>query len=1024
MQQSSILILFLIFLGFTSNAQEYSYKRYTVDDGLPSNAVYGGMQDSRGYIWFYTEKGIARFDGYEFKTYTVKDGLPTNDIFYITEDQYGKLWFHSFARELVIMDVERDSFITISRVDTPTYNPYSILSNGKEVWALQNRGVELFFTSAHTIDTLMKDYPKTAQLLQSGYPTNYSYHFAPGHYLGFKEQDQQAFIGTSHGHLIDTFFFHNLNKKETKNLSNRTFNSYRFFQDKLYIKPINDSLIYCLDLESKHVNKINMKEHLGGLPDFVRFYLQDDILQIQTNLGLLIVNEKANIIDIFKPKISSDIQLERIFKDRAGNIWITSKEKGVYLLSAQERNTLQLSLAVKGDNAINCMDYFNQTIYLGSRQGNIYELSPPYSTTTLLCSGSSQYNDIPIIKSIDASKDNLWFIRQSDGIFHMDLSTQKVQSLEGQIKNLFKFDAKSLKRKSPPTEGTGTIKYLFSVGKDLFWNKHKNELIVGRGFFPYRCILSSDTATIQFLAHKRTYSVAYDSSETIWLGHNDGLGSFKNDIYTFHDDIKLLNGKNIWDLEVGSDNTLWAGTDGYGLVAYNGKNAFCIAGTEDDIIQDVFISEDEYIWIATNYGVKQIEQRKPLDQSAVVNIYNVNSGLVTREANSVIADSQYIFVGTSEGITQIRRQMVHYDSTAPTLYLDQILINGEKIKKNNIYHLTHNQNELEFFFTALSYKSFGNIQYEYQLMGADRSTIVTTNRSIRYSNLAPGTYTFNLIATDIQGIKSAALNPIEIIISPPWWQTKLFYVTLVLAITATIIGIYLWRVRNIQQKAEWETQINKQFAALELQALQAQMNPHFVFNALGAIQYFIQTNKKELADNYLAQFGHLMRLFLESSKNKYIKLAEEIKLLNTYIRLEKIRFKQKFDYQLTVAEDISTHNTFLPSMLLQPFVENAINHGLFHKDGGGLLSINIKKEDNGALKCIIEDNGIGREKAGEIKKRSKRNYKSRATQITEERLSALRKFEDFDIQFNIEDLFDHSGNPKGTKVIINIPEID
>lgn len=1022
MYQSSTFIFFIILLSTITHAQEYSYKRYTVDDGLPTNAVYGGMQDSRGYIWFYTDKGITRFDGYQFKNYTVAEGLPTNDIFYISEDQYGRLWLHSYAQELVLMDVERDSFISVAKLKDRHTRYFEIYLDGKNAWT----GASILYTadsSKYYQKTLSKD-SSFVDKLSKAYSLPHFYQYKPGVSIGFSNKTNLVYVDYTQA-TVDSFPLLNSSPADIQKLQSRSFSSYHTYLDDYYIRSSNDSLIYIISPYKKRMTTLNLKEYFDKIPSFVRFYLADKNLQIQTDLGILVIQEDKQIVDTFSPKLPPNIHFDRIFKDKEGNIWVTSLQKGVYMLTAQERNTLVAKMPITTDSEVSSFSLLDSLLYFGNRAGDIFstnteELKPQ---TLYNKKSSAKYNNITTIKSISVGKDFLWFIRQSDGIMRVDLGDKTVASLEEVMDYKYIINHKNIPNYNT-TNKHAAIKYVSNLGKDLFWLEDKSQLLVARGYYPYLCTFSRDSADILLLTYNRTYSITIDANETIWLGHNDGLGSFKNNTYTFHDEIELLKGKNIWDLEVGSNNTLWVGTDGYGLIAYNGSEAFSIAGTENDIVQDIFISEDGYIWIATNYGVKQIEQKQPLDQSAVVNIYNVNSGLITREANCVAADSQYVYVGTNEGLTRINRHMVHYDSTAPTLYLDQILINGIRAERDSIYHLTHNQNELEFFYTALSYKSFGNIRYEYQLVGADRSTITTTNRSVRYSNLAPGSYTFNLIASDIQKIQSPPLKSIKLIIAPPWWQTKLFYATLILFVTTIIISTYLWRVRNIQQKAEWETNINRQFAALELQALQSQMNPHFVFNSLGAIQYFIQTNKKELADDYLAQFGHLMRLFLESSKNKYISLAEEIKLLNLYIKLEKIRFKQKFDYQITVAEDISTHNTFLPSMLLQPFVENAINHGLFHKDGEGLLSINIQKEGDGVLKCTIEDNGIGRKRAGEIRQQSNKNYKSRATQITEERLNALRKFEDFDIQFEIKDLLDQHQEALGTRVIITIPEID
>ncbi|MBV6653321.1 MAG: histidine kinase, partial [Mameliella sp.] len=394
-----------------------------------------------------------------------------------------------------------------------------------------------------------------------------------------------------------------------------------------------------------------------------------------------------------------------------------------------------------------------------------------------------------------------------------------------------------------------------------------------------------------------------------------------------------------------------------------------------------------------------------------------------REANAVITDDQYLYVGTNEGLTRIDLASPHTDSTAPQLYLDHVYVNGQPIPQGNMQALDYNQNEVEFHFTALSYKSFGKIRYEYQLIGADRVPATTTNRSVRYSGLNHGTFTFQLKATDAQGVSTILKTPIQITILPPWWKTPLFYACAFCALLFITFGIYLIRVRRIRQQAAWQTEINKRFAKLELQALQSQMNPHFVFNSLSAIQYFIRDNEKEFADDYLTKFGKLMRLFLEASKKRYTTLSKEIEVLQLYIELEQVRFDHKFEYQLSVDEEIDPYSTLIPSVLLQPFVENAINHGIFHKQGNGLLKLGFAANGKG-LTCSIEDNGVGRAKAQEIRKNSNKNYKSRALQITRERLDALQEFEDYKVKFTIIDLFDEQGGSQGTRVIIDIPEIE
>ena len=1012
-----IVLCVTLYLGTIAKAQDYSYKRYTVDDGLPTNAVYGGMQDSRGYIWFYTERGIARFDGYEFKTYTKQDGLPANDIFYMTEDEYGRIWLSSFAPELVIMDVEMDTFITVSGSDSDQGANYVVFTDGESTWSENTRdGIYDVFIADRNLFSL-KVFPKKKFISNLKKSFSNTFYYTPTSYIFFPYYTNLVYHFNASEGQLDSFSMKNLSPRDIDKLHNAYSSTYHTYNKNIYIRIPKDSLIYIINPIDKSASTIDLKKYFNEIPSWIRFYLMDNHLQIQTELGLLVVGEKNKVIDVFHHQLPKGISIDRTFKDREGNIWIASLHKGVYMLSAQERNASLLNILGHTDNEINCFALSDSTLYFGDRLGSVFKIYNSDLAPEIIDDKKGvEYNNTAIIKTISVGKQFLWFARQSDGIYRVDKNTGQIISL----KNLIKYDSivieiehETLKRE-----------VIDDLCKDLIWLEAENQLFVARSIYPYRCVFSDNSVYIKPFTRNRTYAITYDSTDVIWLGHSTGLGSFKGDIYTFHDEIELFNGKTIWDLEVSSDNTLWAGTDGDGLVAYDGQHAYTISGTENDIVQDVFVSTDGYIWIATNFGIKQIEYSLPLEKSKVINVYDVNSGLITREANCVAVDSQYIFVGTNEGLTRINRNKMHYDSTAPRLYLDHILVNGEEVEKDSIFYFTYKQNELEFFFTALSFKSFGDIQYEYQLEGADRSMNTTANRSVRYSNLVPGTYNFKLMATDVQGIRSLPLKAVTIHISPPWWETKLFYLSTALALALIILGIYLWRVQAIKKQADWQTAVNKQFAELELQALQAQMNPHFVFNSLGAIQYFIQSNRKELADDYLARFGHLMRLFLESSKNKFISLSDEIRLLNLYIQLEQIRFKNRFDYQLEIDEDIHTHNTLVPSMLLQPFVENAINHGLFHKEEKGLLSIVFHQNDDSSLSCIIEDNGIGRQKAGQIKSQSKKNYKSRATQITEERLDALRKFENYNIDFEIEDLYDDQQQALGTRVTICIPEID
>jgi len=213
----------------------------------------------------------------------------------------------------------------------------------------------------------------------------------------------------------------------------------------------------------------------------------------------------------------------------------------------------------------------------------------------------------------------------------------------------------------------------------------------------------------------------------------------------------------------------------------------------------------------------------------------------------------------------------------------------------------------------------------------------------------------------------------------------------------------------------------KRVSTLELSLLQSQMNPHFIFNALGAIQFYIYNNKSAIADSYLSKFAALMRMFLESSRNKFISLEEELKLINGYVELEQLRFPDRFTYNLDIQLSEELDEYEIPSMLLQPFVENAINHGIFHADTGGNLLVRFT-ENTTEIICAIDDDGIGRKAAIELRKNRNQGHKSRSTQITEERLEILQKAENMYIGITYKDYSLETDGRTGTRVTMKIPK--
>lgn len=257
------------------------------------------------------------------------------------------------------------------------------------------------------------------------------------------------------------------------------------------------------------------------------------------------------------------------------------------------------------------------------------------------------------------------------------------------------------------------------------------------------------------------------------------------------------------------------------------------------------------------------------------------------------------------------------------------------------------------------------------------------------------------------------------------WNRVLIGGLMLLAVIAGLVIVMLrQQFKNQRLVAAKNEEIKiarfkQQLSELEMKALRAQMNPHFIFNCMNSINRMILSSDSDNASRYLTKFSKLIRLMLENSEHPSVSLKDELVMLEAYIQLEALRFKGKISYRISVDDGVDQENTLVPSMVLQPFIENAIWHGLMHKDGEGLINISIS-EDNDMLRCIIEDNGVGREKALELQGKMMLKHQSMGLQITEERLQLLNSRELKEL-IRITDLKDPVNRALGTRVDISIP---
>lgn len=327
----------------------------------------------------------------------------------------------------------------------------------------------------------------------------------------------------------------------------------------------------------------------------------------------------------------------------------------------------------------------------------------------------------------------------------------------------------------------------------------------------------------------------------------------------------------------------------------------------------------------------------------------------------------------------------------------------------------------DFSFTALNSSIPQNLQYAYILEGFDTEWQFERDRkSGRYNRIPAGEYTLNVKAMNEGGIWSPLEAQLSIKIRHAWYELWWVWLLVLTLILLTLTLLYRWRINSVRDKERMAAEFQKKIAEVEMTALRAQMNPHFLFNCLNSVKYFIVKNKVHEAADYLTKFSRLIRLILNNSKSERVPLSAELEALKLYIEMESLRFAEKFTYSIEVDENVDVEMIEMPPLMLQPFVENAVWHGLMHKDGPGELNVAITCE-NKVLKCTITDNGIGRKKALEYKSKTSTKNKSLGMEITSNRIEAINRVYRTSATIDIVDLTDGDGQPTGTQVNVTIP---
>ncbi|MCB9082261.1 MAG: histidine kinase, partial [Lewinellaceae bacterium] len=488
--------------------------------------------------------------------------------------------------------------------------------------------------------------------------------------------------------------------------------------------------------------------------------------------------------------------------------------------------------------------------------------------------------------------------------------------------------------------------------------------------------------------------------------------------------LKEING-----LAVDRQDRLWIGAQN-GICCYAPNGSVQVFGEAQGLansqLAGMQMDSHDRLWIASTAGITCLETA-----TGFIRNFDEHHGLKTDAGLDYFSfgPDGRVFSGTKQGFISFHPDSLPRDTKAPQLVITGFQVSGRDFLVDrrmpgywDTVRLQPQENFFAIAYAALHPMLPREVHYAYQLKGFDQDWVDAGSRRLAsYTRVPPGRYTFCLRAKTPGGEWSYLEVPLVIQVSHFFWQTPWFISIMTLLIGGLIWGIYQWRSQQIRRQEQMKAAFNKKLAEVEMAALRSQMNPHFLFNCLNSINRFIQRNEPDAASAYLTKFSRLIRLVLDNSRANVVSLRDEMEALRLYIELEAMRFVDRFQYTLTIDPGIDINSIEIPPLLIQPYVENAIWHGLMHKESNdGQLLVKVLTQQQ-RLHIVIQDNGIGRQAAVELKSKSATLHKSHGLQMTAQRIAIIN--EQFQARANveIEDLADASGTAAGTKVTISLP---
>ena len=962
MKRSLLLVIAMrLFLPGLSLAQEYSYTHYDISDGLAGSTIYCITQDKDGFIWMGTETGVSRFDGTNFHNYTEVDGLPDVEILQMFGDSKGRVWMAPF-RNSICYYYKGKIYNQQNDSLLHTLQFYSNIDNFAE-----DRKGNILVQERTALHLLRTDGSTRLYDSVQGRPVRNCAAVTLGLDGNFLVQiDQEVFRLTDTGFI--PLFPVAIQVCWPGSVCMTTTGMIWWDHDHTFIRSFISG-------------KTAMFPFAQTGFQHVYFSSLDDTLYYNNELlGATEYNLYTGGQRLFLP----GRKVSRAFRDAAGNTWFTTLGQGLYRLNSDEFRTIHLSAPGKRPSGIWAIGRVGGQLLVGGDDQTVF--AQDSSDTRRWRVLRDSIANVRIV-GFGQSPNGKTLVMKVNHMIEVSGNFQRCHELIVQLRTFFRMS---------------TDKMLIGAA----W---------GAGIVDLKSFRLTDT-----LWHDRVTALYY-RRDTIYIGTQSGLYAICKDksVIFLGKEIAFLQ-KRISSIAESADGTLWIASYDGGLIGYKNRKVITTLSKRQGLSSDIcrtLLIHGRHLWVGTDKGLNKISIDQP---DYPVMQYTSQDGLGSNIVNCIYADGEMIYVGTDAGLSFFNENKVNASEEC-RLYLLSIQNEGkERIADSASLVVPFTDKHLRFEFAGISYRSVGGITYRYRLLGLDSNWRTTKETFLEYLTLLSGRYQLQLQATNKFDRKSDLLS-LSFTVATPWWQTIWFKV---LAFCTAVFVTWLFvslRIRGIRNRQKEKEKLNHRMIELENMALQAQMNPHFIFNCLNSIQQNIFDQDIFSANKYITGFARLVRSTLQHSSKQFIPLGEEIEYLSEYLAMEKLRFKDKMDYTIEADAELRDSQFILPPMLIQPFAENSVRHGLRHKtDGKGYIHIKFRRAGN-RLTVIVEDNGIGRKKAAAYKTREHIEYQSKGMTLTADRIRMINVKYQESIRTEVTDLEDEAGRPAGTRVTIEFP---